>query len=636
MSGPPDDQPSKPPTGTPYKYVPRLTDDEAFGRSKRRLLVALIAAAIVLVLIAGYFLLQRFKTRAPSPVVSVQTLPATQWTTDPGLSITPAFCHDGNLVAYASDREGPGNFAIWLRPFRSSGALRRLTNEEFNDTDPDFSPDDSQLVYRSERDGGGIYILPVSGAGQPRLLAKGAMRPRFSPDGKWVAYYTVTSDAKATPFGAGRLYIVPPEGGAPKQPRPDFPYARYPVWLPGNLLLFEGSNDRGAADWWVTPIDGGDAIRTHTFEKLDRVSMHAPPERWDRNRILFSATREASLHLWEIGMEPRTWQASGTPRQVTSGDGIDKTADISPDGRVMFGTMRVTMDIWSLPLAGDPPKPAGALQRVTDDHALDQTPAVGINTGKMVYVSNKTGTRDIWVHDLKTGAEWSLTAYHRVNYRPVLSPDEKQVAYTTLTDRHCAIFIQGLDRESHRSTASGCFNIWDWSPDGANLLIYDPAEAAISAQLYKIDSGRRQPLLSRANWSVFDAAFSRDGKWIAFSAGGALSETELFVAPFHGVAIKEADWIPVTHGGGSLSAWSPDASVIYYQSLRDGFHCIWAQQLNGAKHPVGDPYAVQHLHSVAFGLYIIRPKDFHMTATKDRLVFNLTKETANLWLTDKP
>ena len=630
------DEPSKPPGGTPYKYVPRLTDDEVFGKSKRRRWLGLIGAVIVSIPITGYFLFHRSKTQARASTDSVQPLPASPWTTDPGLSITPTFSHDGKLVAYASDREGPGNFAIWLRPYRS-GAPRRLTNQEFDATDPDFSPDDSRIAYRCERDGGGIYILPVSGAGPPRLLAKGGLRPRFSPDGKWVAYYTVTSDGKAMPFGAGRLYIVPADGGVPRQPRPDFPYARYPVWLPdSDLLLFEGADDHGAADWWVTPIDGGKVIRTHAFERLDRVSMHAPPERWNGNKVLFSATRESSLHLWEIGMEPRTWQAIGTPRQVTNSGGIDQTGAISPDGRLLFGTMQVTMDVWSLPLDGRTGKPTAAMQRVTDDHALDQTPAVGVNTGKIIYVSNKTGTRDIWVRDLKTGSDWVLTAYHRVNYRPVLSPDEREVAFGTSLDNHCAIVLQSVDRESSRTIASGCFNVWDWTPDGSSLLIYDPAEAAISAQLLKIGSGQRQPLLSRRNASVYDASFSRDGKWIAFSVGPTLAETEVFVAPFHGAAIKEADWIPVTHGGGSLSAWSAGADVLYFHSQRDGFHCIWAQQLNSAKRPVGDPFAIQHLHAVSLGLYIIRPNDFHMSATKDRLFFNLTKETASLWLTAKP
>jgi Tol biopolymer transport system component len=626
----------KPPAGTPYKYVPRLTDDDVFGASKRRWRMLGIGAALVLFLIAGYFLYRRLKTERYVPPVAVQSLPASQWTTDPELGITPAFSHDGRLVAYASDREGPGNFAIWLRPFRS-GAPRRLTTDEFHATDPDFSPDDSRIVYRSERDGGGIYILPVSGASPPRLLAKGALRPRFSSDGRWIAYYTATSEGNVTPFGAGRVYVVSPEGGAPKQLRPDFPYARYPVWSPdGEFLLFEGASTQGALDWWVTPIDGGNPIRTHAFEKLDKSSLHSAPERWDRNQILFSATRESSFHLWELAIEPHGWQASGTPRQITNTDGFDQAGAISPDGRIMFGSTRVTMDIWSLPLDGDRAQPTGALQRVTGDHAVNQTPAVGVNTARMVYVSNKTGARDVWVRDLKTGAQWALTAFHRVHHRPVLSPDENRVAYGTFIDNHCAIVLQDLGRGSHRNIAAGCFNLWDWSPDGSSLLVYDPAEAVVSAQLLKIESGQRQPLLSSPNLSVIDATFSRDGKWIAFSAGATLTEANVFVAPFHGAAIQEADWIPVTRGGGSLSAWSPDADTLYYQSDRDGFHCLWAQRLNSARRPIGDPYAIQHLHSASFGLYIIRPHDFHMSATKDRLVFNLTNETSHLWLTAKP
>ena len=270
MSRSPEDGPSQPQSGTPYRYVPRVTDDEVFGAAKRWRLLGGIGVVIILLLIGTYFV-QRFRTAVRAPSVTVQALPISQWTTDPGVSIGPTFSHDGKLVAYASDRDGPGNFAIWLRPYRS-GAPRRLTKEEFNATDPDFSPDDSQIVYHSDREGGGIYIMPVSGTAQTTLLAKGGMRPRFSPDGKWIAYYAVSSDGMAAPFGAGRLYIVPSEGGAPKQLRPDFPYARYPVWRPDSqLVLFEGADGRGARDWWVTPIDGGNAIRTHAFERMSEI-----------------------------------------------------------------------------------------------------------------------------------------------------------------------------------------------------------------------------------------------------------------------------------------------------------------------------------------------------------------------------
>ena len=74
-------------------------------------------------------------------------------------------------MAYASDRNGAGNLDIWIRPY-PSGDARRVTNEPFNDSAPDFSPDGSQIVYRSERDGGGIYLAQASGTGTPPFLPR--------------------------------------------------------------------------------------------------------------------------------------------------------------------------------------------------------------------------------------------------------------------------------------------------------------------------------------------------------------------------------------------------------------------------------------------------------------------------------
>ena len=636
LSGEPPEPPPAPNGGTPYKYEPRPTDDEILLKGRGLRVFGLIASAIVVLLVAGYKVIQR-RQEVEVRIPPAQYLSTSPWTEGPGVSIAPAFSTDGKLVAYASDREGSGNFAIWMRPY-PSGAPRRLTNEEFNATDPDFSPDNTEIVYHSDRDGGGIYIAPVSGTGQPRLLAKGGMRPRFSSNGKWIAYYAASSEGETTARSTvGTLYIIAPAGGAPKRIRPDFPDARNPVWFPGGeFLLFEGRNGTGITDWWVTPIDNGVVTRTHAFEKLNgSVRAHTAPMRWDRDIILFSGTDQTNLHVWELAIAPQSWQASGTPQALTNGEGIEESAAVSRDGRMMFTKMQVSVNIWSLPLDADSGKPTGALQPITKDRALNLAPTAGPNGTKVVYVSDRTGSRDVWVHDLKTGHDFSATTFHNIAYRPVLSADENRVAYrTAIIGGQCAIILRDLTGGASREVPSGCFNIWDWSPDGSSLLIYDSAEAVVSAQLLKINSGRRQPLISHPKFSLLDSGFSRDGRWIAFTAALSPATSEVFVAPFHDAAIKEAEWIPITRNGG-FSAWSPDSSTLYFHSKRDGFHCIWAQKLNTARQPVGESSPILHLHSVSFGMYMIKPNDFRMSVTKDRLLLNLASETANLWISDK-
>ena len=75
MIQPSQDEPSTPQSGTPYRYVPRVTDDEVFGAAKRWRLLGLIGVAIILILIGVYFV-QRFKTAVRAPTVAIQALPA--------------------------------------------------------------------------------------------------------------------------------------------------------------------------------------------------------------------------------------------------------------------------------------------------------------------------------------------------------------------------------------------------------------------------------------------------------------------------------------------------------------------------------------------------------------------------------
>jgi Tol biopolymer transport system component len=70
----------------------------------------------------------------------------------------------------------------------AGGQPIRLTFDGAGNTSPDFSPDGSRIVFRSARNGSGIYEIPAFG-GEARLLAKNGLNPKYSPDGLQVAFW---------------------------------------------------------------------------------------------------------------------------------------------------------------------------------------------------------------------------------------------------------------------------------------------------------------------------------------------------------------------------------------------------------------------------------------------------------------
>src|SRR5205823_18516 len=124
---------------------------------------------------------------------------------------------------------------IWVQQV-DGGSPLRLTSDPSNESEPSFSPDGNQIVFRSEHDGGGVYTIPTLG-GEWRLIAKGGRHPRFSPDGTRIAY--VIGAGGAGGVANGELFVVPGVGGTPQRLVPGTTGASYPVWSPdGKSILF--------------------------------------------------------------------------------------------------------------------------------------------------------------------------------------------------------------------------------------------------------------------------------------------------------------------------------------------------------------------------------------------------------------
>jgi dipeptidyl aminopeptidase/acylaminoacyl peptidase len=378
----------------------------------------------------------------------------TQLTRDPGLTLTPALSPDGTLIAYASDRGGEGNLDNWVQQVSGRSSLR-LTHDEAADFDPEFSPDGTKIVFCSARDGGGIYIIPALG-GDAKLLAKGGHRPRFSPDGKQIAYIAgPTSSPQET-----ELYVVSAGGGSPRRLQADFYYPANPTWAPDSQhLLFAGvhpaerPDDVGAKtrhrmDLWVTPIDGGPAVRTRALEVLPRQQVWLGSlDAWDakENYLIFSGETRDSINLWSVPISRTTFRVNGPAERLTFGTG-ESGASLAA-GRIAFLSGFHTIGIWGLPIDPVQGVATGEPERLTRSAASDFACDVSPDGRRLVFLSNRSGEIDIWVKDLDSGNECNVTAKPGREFSPKFAPDGSKIAYLRLEGGEAGDLRGGRDSQ---------------------------------------------------------------------------------------------------------------------------------------------------------------------------------------------
>jgi eukaryotic-like serine/threonine-protein kinase len=170
----------------------------------------------------------------------------TRFTFQGGSNILGAWTADGKRIAFQSTKEGAPNLFWQLAD--GSGGQERLTTSEYTDAPASWSPDGRLLAFIeiNPTTGYDIWVLrmgdPSAASGQVRK-AEPFLRtpfnesaPRFSPDGRWLAYMSDESGGReiyVQPYpGPGGKWQISTEGGTE------------PVWNPNGRELFYRSGDK--------------------------------------------------------------------------------------------------------------------------------------------------------------------------------------------------------------------------------------------------------------------------------------------------------------------------------------------------------------------------------------------------------
>lgn len=602
-----------------------------------RVSVPIIVGLIVVLLAAAG--ITWWMTRAPRPA-PVPTLRRLTW--DSGLTTDPSLSPDGKMLAYASDRSGEGNLDIYVQQV-GGGEPLRLTRGPGDKREPGFSPDGITIAYDGQQEAKGLYLVSTLG-GSARKLASEGQRPQFSPDGKWIAYWVGdVGGASLNIRDRACIFVVPSVGGAPRQIRPDFVAASYPIWSPdGERLLFLGNPVNGprpedSIDWWVTPLTAGPAIKTGALEATRKAKLAgdlqvypwvpgAPAWEPDGKGLVFSARSGDSTNLWRIAISPTTFKLTAPPERLTAGPAREDMPSVISGAagavRVAFASLTQNLSIWSLPIKPNEGKVVGELKRLTHEDADDFFPALSGDGGRMVYVSSRSGSQEVWIRDLGTGQESVLTASGSVKYLTRLSPDGSRVSFSESPSWN--VYVVPSAGGATEMVCEGCGEATDWFSDGKTLI-----GNTVDGKAWVLDlaSRRTRNLFDTHDW-IWTETFSPDHRWFSFADGTAM---RAYIAPVRDVAVPESLWIDGI--GGVVSAWSPDGNLAYLESGRDGYACLWARRLDpSTKHPVGEPFAVFHSHDARLSL--ANQNEFRLAIGGNTLVFSMGERTGNVWMAE--
>jgi serine/threonine protein kinase/Tol biopolymer transport system component len=613
-------------------------------RSRHKLLA--LAAAVLALGVAGgigWWSTSRFAEFPSSEPAAPAPHNLTRLTIGAGLQTDVTFSPDGRFIAYASDRSG--NFDIWVQPVAGGDAVQ-ITRSPAEDTQPDWSPDGSTLVFRSERDGGGLFAVPALGGVERQLTSFGAV-PSWSSDGREIAFIAGIGPGDSEwPL---RLYVVSNEGGAPREILREFLTNGRWYWMgrhPDGRISVLGRHRRLGPGLFTMATDG-----------TRLVTSKEPPEfplrvfasgifikrrfQWypSGTALLLQTESRGVYNLWRVRVNPRTLTWLSADR-LTTGPGADVAAVLSRDGtRTAFTTENASVRLWAFTLDSFTNRLASG-QPLTDVEAIVSNSVLSPDGRFVVYNLSRPGMRErseLWMTSVVDNSSELITMNAIAG---CWSPDSRMLAYVSFSSSESRLAVRQLGGKERfvSQPFNAMFVPTDWSSDG-KLLGSSRAGRDVALALWPINNpSANQPeqvLLARPGIHFWQASFSPNGRWLTFVLQRAdrPGENEMVVAP----ASDPSRWTRVAadHPWPDKPRWAPDGRTLYFISRwpRSYFN-LWAVRFDPERGMVvGEPFALSDFKSPRF---MISPHvdQSEMSVSSRQAILTMESVSGNVWMLD--
>lgn len=423
-----------------------------------------------------------FRPGTPPAAASALPVPSfRQLTRLPGGEGAPTLSPDGNSIVY--EKRVDGQEDLFLQRVDGQTAVLLTADCRHGDRDPAFSPDGLRIVYRSECQGGGLFVMGATGE-NARRIADFGHHPAWSPDGREVVVATSRTERPWNRPNTAELWAIEVESGAKRLvTRGD---AMHPSWSPsGKRIAFWGlPGESFQRDLWTVAADGSQAEAGQGVRLTDDAAIDWNPL-WsaDGRHIYFASSRGGTFNIWRLGLDEATGRRLGDPEPVTAPTSWAGWLSRSRDGRrMLFVDRNIRTSVFRAPI----------------------DPARGVLTGPPVAIP--AGAMEVNDVDLDPHAE-----------RAVLAS----------TDPPQQLFVTSFADGSFRQVTDGPFRSRQgtWAPDGVHL-IFQSSRFDGGMGLIRADGGGLRGIAHGAG-ATAEPAISPDGRKVAYGGAGGSYLVEL-------------------------------------------------------------------------------------------------------------
>ena len=463
------------------------------------------------------------------------------------------------------------------------GVARRLTNHDGFEMFPRFSPDGKWIAFTGQYDGNTeVYLIPSQGGVPKRLtytatLGRDDIGDRMGPNNIVIGWKNsgreILFRSRMASFNdfIGQLYTISIDGGLPEQL--PLPRGGFGSFSPDDSKLVYNRIFREFRTWKRYRGGMADEVWIYDFntKKTEAITRNDASDiipMWVGDKIYFNSDRddEKRFNLWSYDLKTKA------TKQVTQFKDFDvkfpskgegDKAIVFENGGFIYKLDPTTdkMEKISVKIQEDFLTGRGGLKDLSKSvHQFEISP-----DGKRALLAARG---ELFTVPATAGLTRNLTNTSGIHERDAKwSPDGKMIAYISDASGEDEIYTVAQDGNEPSTQLTTDADTYKyeifWSPDGKKILWGDKK---FRLQFVDVATKKVTQVTQAKAWEIRSYAWSPDSKWIAWAQDEIDSMDKVYL---HSVDQNKA-W-EVTDGwyNSGQPAFSSDGKYLFFVSQRD-------------------------------------------------------------------